>query len=338
MEIGPSYNPLMPKREGWQCYSIDHTDQRGLVEKYRHDPTVNVAMIEPVDFVWSKGTLSDAIPAEHHGTFDVLVASHVLEHIPELLGFLQSAEVVVRSDGRMVLALPDKRVCFDFFRPLTTTGDLLEAHWEGRARHSPKTLWDYFAYQVTKNSSPGWGRTDRASAVFTYTLDDAFTWTKKHDSDAYIDAHCSIFVPASFALIMFELARLGLTDWLIERSEAAEYTEFYVWLRRGALKKVAAMSEIEFTTERSRLLEQIVLELSDQARQLTSTQVSCREHDLTVARLQEAGLELVARLEKAQTELTNARSTVEVMRASRAWRIRSHLRRLMRLPATLSDM
>jgi hypothetical protein len=100
IEIGPSYNPLTPKTDGWRSHVLDHTGKAGLVEKYRNDPSVDVTKIENVDFVWADGPLSGAVPAEHHGTFDVLVASHVFEHIPDLIGTLRSAEVPVRcKDG-----------------------------------------------------------------------------------------------------------------------------------------------------------------------------------------------------------------------------------------------
>ena len=329
VEIGPSFSPLTPKRDGWRCFTVDHADQERLVEKYRHDPSVDVAMIEPVDFVWTEAALSDAVPVEHHGTFDVFLASHVIEHIPDLIGFLRSAEALVRSSGRMVLAIPDKRVCFDFFRPLTTTGDLLASHRERRARYMPKVVWDCFAYQVTKHGAPGWGRTDQATAAFTYTLEQALASIRRYDAGAFIDAHYSTFVPASFALIMLELARLGLTDWQIERSETAEYTEFYVWLRRGALAKVAEMSETELANDRLCLLNEMLVELNDQGRQLALSWIN--------RHLRQAEVEWAARLEQKQQELANALNTIETMRLSRAWRGRTRLRKLLRLPRTLSD-
>jgi Methyltransferase domain len=268
IEIGPSYNPLAPKSEGWRSYAVDHSDQQGLINKYRCDASVNVTAIEPVDFVWTKGALSEAVPAEHHGTFDVFLASHVLEHVPDLIGILRSAEVLCRAEAKMVLALPDKRVCFDFFRPLSTTGDVLAAHWERRSRHSAKTLWDHFAYAATKQGNPGWARTDLTELVLIHSLDEAANSARSCDSRDYVDAHAWTFVPASFSLIMLELAHLGLTDWQVERTEAAESTEFYVWLRRGALEGTAHIRQPDLAAERRRLLAEIALELRDQSRQV----------------------------------------------------------------------
>ena len=58
IEIGPSFNPLAPKSEGWNSFSIDHLTREGLVAKYTGHPGVDVGRIEPVDFVWTGGFLS----------------------------------------------------------------------------------------------------------------------------------------------------------------------------------------------------------------------------------------------------------------------------------------
>lgn len=81
-----------------------------LVEKYRNDPSVDAAKIEDVDFIWTGGPLADAVPVEHHGTFDVFVASHVLEHVPDLVGTLRSAELLCRPEAKMICSPRQTRV------------------------------------------------------------------------------------------------------------------------------------------------------------------------------------------------------------------------------------
>src|ERR1700721_717488 len=80
LEIGPLCSPIFPKREGYCVFNVDHTDQAGLVAKYAPDHNVDTSAIEPVDFIWNGGSIADAAPADQHGTFDVFVASHVIEH------------------------------------------------------------------------------------------------------------------------------------------------------------------------------------------------------------------------------------------------------------------
>jgi len=178
--------------------------------------------------------------------------------------------------------------------------------------------------------------------VFTYSLEDALEWTRKHDSGTYIDAHSWVFVPASFSLMMLELARLGFIDWRVDHSEAAEYTEFYVWMQRGALARMAAMSGADLAAERMRLLCDTALELDDQRRQFRSAR-SCHIEDdsprasETIARLKRAAEELDNQLSGTQMNLMEARSTLETIRSSRAWRARTLLRRILGFPATPAD-
>ena len=60
-------------------------------------------MIEPVDFVWTGGSLSDAVQPEQHGSFDIFLASHVIDHTPDLIAFLDVAQALLKQDGIFVL-------------------------------------------------------------------------------------------------------------------------------------------------------------------------------------------------------------------------------------------
>jgi SAM-dependent methyltransferase len=230
---------------------------------------VDPDLIEPVDFVWTGGALSDPVPTEHRGTFDAFIASHVIEHTPDLVAFLRTAETLLKPDGRVILAIPDKRVCFDYYRPSSTIGDVLEAHRQQRTRHSTKTLWDHRSHQVVKRlGRPGWSRFDQTETRFVCNFAEAKRLADRADSNEYVDAHAWVFVPASFELIILQLARLGLVDWQVERTEAAPVTEFYAWLRRGGQAAAMAMTEAEFSQVRLRLLDAMLVELFEQSQQL----------------------------------------------------------------------
>jgi len=148
VEIGASYSPIAPKSEGWQTWTVDHATRSDLVAKYTGVDDVWVERIEEVDVVWRDGPLVEAFPKTAHGTFDVFLASHVIEHTPNLVDFLASAEALLNSDGTVILAVPDKRYCFDYFRPITLTSDIVEAHLEKRTRHSRRTAFEHHAYTL----------------------------------------------------------------------------------------------------------------------------------------------------------------------------------------------
>lgn len=61
------------------------------------------------------------------------------------MGFLRECTVLLAPHGTLSPAIPDKRYCFDHFRPHSTTGEALQAWLERRTRHPPGLVFDYFA-------------------------------------------------------------------------------------------------------------------------------------------------------------------------------------------------
>ena len=267
IEIGPSYRPIAPKTEGWNAKTLDYTTREKLIAHYRGQPGVDVSRIEKVDFIWTGGMLSDAVPTVLHGTFDAFIASHVIEHTPNLIAFLNAAAVLLKSDGVVVLAIPDKRYCFDYFQPLSTTGQVLAAHTENRFRHTRQTAFDHVAYAVKNGGADAWGQHPVRDLNFFHSIEEAqklFTATQTKKGEDYVDLHNWHFTPASFELVMLELARLAETDWRIERITRANGCEFFAWLRRGGAAAARSLTEAELTTKRLTLLKRTLLETKEQ--------------------------------------------------------------------------
>src|SRR5687767_12380965 len=85
IEIGPSYNPIAPKREGYKVQIMDHMTREELVAKYQGHG-VDLQCIEEVDFVWRGESYADLTGRSHH--YEWIIASHLIEHTPDLIGFL----------------------------------------------------------------------------------------------------------------------------------------------------------------------------------------------------------------------------------------------------------
>ena len=82
---------------------------------------------------------------------------------------------------------------------------------------------------------------------------------------AYVDLHVWKFCPSSFALILLELARMGKTDWFVDRITPAMGCEFHAFLRRGASERVSVLNEKEFDAKRLELLKCVLREMGQQA-------------------------------------------------------------------------
>jgi len=119
LEIGAGGAPVAPKKQGFRVHVLDHCDKKALIEKYRRHE-VNIENIEEVDFVWDGRSYTELIGRRH--IYDWIIGSHVLEHTTDLIGFLNDCDSLLKKDGVLSLAVPDKRYCFDRFRPLSGIG------------------------------------------------------------------------------------------------------------------------------------------------------------------------------------------------------------------------
>lgn len=235
VEIGAGYSPIAPKSGGWNTHVIDHASRDELRAKYA-GASVDTRAIEDVDTVWREGALHDAVPPRLIGHVDMIIASHVLEHMPDLIGFFSSASRLVAPGGALSIALPDKRYCFDCYKPTTTTGDLLDAHRRGACRHSLKTAFNHVAYSATVDGQLAWAPRPITPPVLLDSFARAAATAACFNDDEtrpYEDYHAWHFTAASFELALMELNEVGLADWHLEALEGPENFEFFALLRRG---------------------------------------------------------------------------------------------------------
>ena len=263
LELGAGYCPVAPKSGGWRTHVVDHATQEELRAKYA-PANVDTGLIESVNTIWRSGPLDEAVPADLRDKVDLIIASHVLEHIPDLIGFFQSASKLVKFGGSLSIALPDRRYCFDCFRPWTTTGGLLEAHQRGMSRHGLKTAFDHMAYSVTIDGQLAWGPYSVGEPTFMDPFAVAET-TASMFSDRpdgpYQDYHAWQFTPAGFRLVMLELSALGVTDWQVTTMHGPENFEFFAVLRRGGTHR---LDPANLQAQRRELLLAQLLETREQ--------------------------------------------------------------------------
>lgn len=208
LEIGPSFNPLVSKAEGYNIEILDHLSADNLREKYKNAPNVDLSKIEEVDYVSDGGSILKLIGKLQH--YDYIIASHVIEHTTDFLGFISDCEQLLNDKGILVLAIPDNRFAFDCLRPYSTTGQILQAHLEKRQRHTPGQVFDEVAYNCRRDGEIAWNNCDSGSLSFFRPLSDAkamFEELQQHD--AFFDIHAWQFTPSSFRLIMNDLFEIG---------------------------------------------------------------------------------------------------------------------------------
>ncbi len=210
LEVGPSFSPVAPKSMGYDIEIVDHASADQLREKYR-DRGLDLDAIEEVDHIWTGSPLTELLGDQPR--YDYIIASHLVEHLPDLIGFLAECARLLRPQGVLSLAIPDFRACFDVLRGPSTTGDLLQAHHERRSRHSLGTVFDHFATTVRRDGQPSWPLKATGPLKFAHGFDDARRMLERaRCSDDYLDVHAWRFTPSSFRLFLQDLRALNLVS------------------------------------------------------------------------------------------------------------------------------
>lgn len=232
IEIGPSHNPLAPKREGFQVDIIDHASREQLIAKYADHRHLNLANIEEVDFVWTGQSFADL--TGHRNYYDWAIASHLIEHTPDLIGFLNDCDSILKEDGVLSLAIPDKRFCFDYFRPITGLARIIDCHHRQDKIHTAGTVAEFFLNVVGRNGQIAWYPGAEGPITFLHNLDDALGGMRKViENQTYLDVHSWCFTPHSFRLIVQDLYSLGLIALREVDFSPTVGCEFFVTLGRS---------------------------------------------------------------------------------------------------------
>jgi SAM-dependent methyltransferase len=279
IEIGPYFNPLAPKAAGWHVLSLDVFDDRELRRRAAADPSIPsemVANIEEVDLLGPAHRIAELVAARgESGPFDFVISSHNFEHLPDPISFLQACSTVLRPGGVLAMAIPDKRCCFDYFRPLSMLPEVLQAWAEKRERPTAAQVLEWFSMHCRLRKDGAESITfslsdDPCNIVADRAVEEAHkAWRARLSEDAdsapYVDAHCWTFVPSSFRLLLLDLRFLGYVAFELANLRETVGGEFYVHLRNMRGLVPTPLSRDEYYEERQRLLQSVSYELSRNA-------------------------------------------------------------------------
>lgn len=232
LEIGPLDRPLVRRGQG-RVYYADHCAIEALRAKYAGNPDVDAGRIVEIDFDLSTGRLPDV--AADVAPFDYVVASHVAEHVPDLIGWLKDIQTVLRPGGVLALVLPDKRFTLDLHRRETPLHELETAHAERRTRPSLETVLDHFVNIVQADVAALW-RDGRSGREARRVMPPGITAvvTEQWHAGQYLDAHCWVFTPWWFIELLGLVVERHELDFGLRwaKPTPSHQLEFYVQLER----------------------------------------------------------------------------------------------------------
>jgi SAM-dependent methyltransferase len=231
LELGPLHSPVVSKEEARISY-VDHMSTEGLKQKYKGH-TFPLEDIVPVDYVL-KNSLKDTLRGKK---FDYVVASHVIEHIPDIVRWLSDVASILKDDGILSLVIPDMRFTFDILRNESRPADVIGAYLDQQTRVSSAAMYDFtsevrrniVAADVWKNPYADYSKKPKNSLKEVYD-----TCLENLKPDIYVDSHCFVFTPYSFFNIVRVLIKYDLFDYKIAyfKDTPENQLEFYVSLRK----------------------------------------------------------------------------------------------------------
>lgn len=228
LEIGALNNPIIRPEIGSIKY-VDYTDTDGLRRQHGALPD-RVAGIVNVDYVWrGSGSLAEVIGEVD--AFDYVIASHVIEHVPNTLGWLRGICSVMKPGGVFNLAIPDKRYTFDLKCPLSTLAQLIEADIFNYQYPSVRQMFEH-TFNIAK-IEPGaiWRENIDIDKLEKYNSEYAIYLAHEQASKivndgAYIDSHCWFYTPMSFLELIEGAVLLERCDFLLTHIEPTLEGEF----------------------------------------------------------------------------------------------------------------
>jgi SAM-dependent methyltransferase len=123
IEIGALSNPLhVPDN-----VKVRYVDRFAEEDLRKHYPELRNVGFVPIDIV-DDGELLETID---DATQDFVIANHFIEHCANPILAINNMLRVLKRNGTLFIALPDKRQCFDVDRPETTFEHLMKDYIEG---------------------------------------------------------------------------------------------------------------------------------------------------------------------------------------------------------------
>lgn len=236
IEIGALNNPIIDPARGIVEF-VDYTNTAGLKAQHAHLPD-RVAGITDVHHIWTgSGSLAEVVGATDR--FDFAIASHVIEHVPNTLGWFRGILEVLKPGAHFNLALPDKRYTFDLNCQVSTLGQLIEADLCNFNIPSIRQMFDHTLNIAKIEPGAIWQNPVNPATIPPYNGDFALWLAEAQAKEImangrYYDSHCWIYTPESFLKLLRGAALLGRFGYEIAAFDntAPGDFEFFITLRK----------------------------------------------------------------------------------------------------------
>lgn len=226
LEFGPLIRPIVTKETHPNIRFADIRSTEEVKALYTSNDylkstglSVDTGAVVDIDYV-VKGSYKDTFKSVEK--FDVVILSHVIEHMPDIVEFFLDIRNTLRKGGKLVLIYPDARYCFDHFRNGSTFADAYSVY-ENKENDSTRVL-DFVNNVVNENDAAYfWNNESQNDKLptndFKKTLKD-FEKAKKGVLPE--DTHFWPFADYQFVKFLYDLDRASFLDFTITKFEPTQ--------------------------------------------------------------------------------------------------------------------
>lgn len=232
LEIGAFASPTF-EHPNHNIKFMDWSSTEELIQTLQDDPEKAQKVVE-VNYAIKDKNFANHIQEK----FDLVIANHVVEHIPDLITWLQNISQVLNEKRFVFLTVPHKDYTFDKIRYLTSLAQVIRNHHEDLESPNVYQVFDhiYFRRPISVGSQV-WNN-DFQHLLETKQFNSADEALQIAQSliaqKGYVDSHCNVFSCESFIEICVELKLSGYIDLEIVGFEDVQkpYNEFMVILEK----------------------------------------------------------------------------------------------------------
>ncbi len=179
LEIGACDLPTVPKEVG-NCEFADFRYPEEMVRLWNLDPEAVV----PVNYILQRDT---KIHLQIQKKFDYVVLCHVIEHIPNPIGYIQDLQNLLNPGGTILIACPDKRRTPDAPRPSTPLEHLLDDYYND---------CNYPSLEHILECAKVW--CDEVKQKSAESATEFYEWGCHNFESGFADAHCHVWRDEEF--------------------------------------------------------------------------------------------------------------------------------------------
>jgi SAM-dependent methyltransferase len=242
LEVGAFDLPMVDPSEALVKFADYSTTQELKVRAAAH-PQHSADFVVNVDYI-----LRDVGWTEIPADFDWICASHVIEHVPNIVGWLQTLATKLKRNGVLFLVIPDKRYTFDIHRPKTSLGKILVDYYFDRRIARVEDVFDAMYYADIIDPIRAWSAPVRPGERNTpVDIHDVLqrTFASIH---TYIDVHCNVFTVESWREILDAIVSLQLIPFVVGEIGDVERNniDFHCVLRKARAAVDTPSLPVEF--------------------------------------------------------------------------------------------